>query len=323
MSTELTTYTSFPRYLAAKKSVDDRALNQQVWATLAQQLRDRPHDGHRPLRVLEIGGGIGTMVERALARGLFTHVDYTLVDALAENMVTARQRLPLWAVDHGFTVQTAASATTPTFHIHRAATASCGAVDLALTLHTADCFDFAAHPDQAAQYDLLIAHAFLDLVDIPRALPRLQRLLRPQALCYLTINFDGGTILQPDLEPAFDQQIEALYHETMDRRVVNGAPSGDSRSGRHLFGHLRTAGIEILAAGSSDWVVFAGPTGYPADEAYFLHFIVQTMAGALHGHPALAATRFADWINERHAQIARHELVYIAHQLDFLGQVPV
>jgi hypothetical protein len=45
------------------------------------------------------------------------------------------------------------------------------------------------------------------------------------------------------------------------------------------------------------------------------------MAGALRNHPALEQVRFDRWITERHAQIERGELVYIAHQLDFLGQV--
>lgn len=316
----MTTYDSFPRYLAAKKSVDDRALNQHVWDMLHQQIRARSVDAQKPLRVIEIGAGIGTMVERALTRGLFTQVDYTLVDAMAENIASACERLPNWATAQGFLVKEIRTATPPSLQISCAATGEQTPVQLALTLHTADCFDFAARPEQAGQYDLLIAHAFLDLVDIPRALPQLQRLLRPQALCYLTINFDGATLLQPEIDLPFDDLIETLYHETMDKRITNGEPSGDSRSGRHLFGHLRAAGIDLLAAGSSDWVVFAGKNGYPADEAYFLHFIVQTMAGALHDDPALDRDRFAAWINERHAQIERGELVYIAHQLDFLGQ---
>lgn len=316
----MTTYDSFPRYLAAKKSVDDRALNQHVWDILHQQLCYRGGNAQPPLRVIEIGAGIGTMVERILTHGLVTRVEYTLVDAMAENIVTARQRLPAWAIAQGFTVDVN-GAILPILQIGRAATGEQTAVQLALTLHTADCFDFAAQPEQAGQYDLLIAHAFLDLVDIPRALPQLQRLLRPQALCYLTINFDGATLLQPEIDRSLDDLIEALYHETMDKRIVNGEPSGDSRSGRHLFGHLRAAGVDILAAGSSDWVVFAGKDGYPADEAYFLHFIIQTMAGALRDHPALDPARFTTWIKERHAQIERGELVYIAHQLDFLGQL--
>jgi len=107
----------------------------------------------------------------------------------------------------------------------------------------------------------------------------------------------------------------------MDSRQVNGKPSGDSQTGRHLFQHLRTAGAELLAAGSSDWVVYPGPNGYPADEAYFLHFIINTMRTALAGHPDLIPEQLTGWIDRRHAQIENEELVYIAHQLDFLGRV--
>ena len=116
--------------------------------------------------------------------------------------------------------------------------------------------------------------------------------------------------------------IEACYHQTMDRRLVAGKPSGDSCTGRHLFTHLRAAGAEVLAAGSFDWVVFAGSNGYSADETYFLHFIIHTMHTALAGHPHLDAGRFTAWIAQRHAQVEQGTLVYIAHQLDFLGRVP-
>jgi Methyltransferase domain len=309
------TYTSFPRYLAAKKSVDDRALNQHVWHTLHQLLHEYRVNPQSPLQVIEIGGGIGTMVERAVEQGLFTVADYTMIDAMAENIAIAQERLPHWAAEAGYRVEEGLTASSWQMNL------SSGARQLRIHLEIADCFDFAAQPEQAKRYDLLIAHAFLDLVDIPQALPRLRAILRPHALCYLTINFDGGTILQPEIDPGFDQLIESVYHETMDRRMTNGQPSGDSHSGRHLFGHLHAAGIEIIDAGSSDWVVFAGRAGYPADEAYFLHFIIQTMQGALRDHPALDQARFHAWIEKRHTQIERGELVYIAHQLDFLGRL--
>jgi hypothetical protein len=105
----------------------------------------------------------------------------------------------------------------------------------------------------------------------------------------------------------------------MDERITNGRPSGDSRTGRHMFGHLRRAGVDVLAAGSSDWVVFAAAGGYPEDEAYFLHFIIHTLHQALAGHPALDGRLFEAWITQRHAQIEAGTLVYVAHQLDFVG----
>ena len=277
---------TFTRYLSAKKSVDDRALNSHVWQTLVAALPDGP------LRVLEIGSGIGTMAERLVERGALTAGTYTAVDADPANTAAARARLQ----------------------------ALPAAVQLELV--TDDAFNFATLEQGRRAWDALIAHAFLDLVDVPQALPRLLALLRPGGLCYFTINFDGATILEPTIAPALDAQIEALYHQTMDARLTNGRLSGDSRTGRHMFGHLRRAGVDVLAAGGSDWVVFAGAGGYLEDEAYFLHFIIHTLRQALAGHPALDGRLFEAWIAQRHAQIEAGTLVYVAHQLDFVGVKP-
>ena len=116
--------------------------------------------------------------------------------------------------------------------------------------------------------DLLIAHAFLDLLPMPESLPKLFSLTKN--LAWLTVNFDGVTSLEPVINSDLDAQIERLYHETMDTRPSGG----DSLSGRHLFGHLKQVGAQIEAAGSSDWVVYPIKGQYLADEAYFLHFIL-------------------------------------------------
>jgi len=79
--------------------------------------------------------------------------------------------------------------------------------------------------------------------------------------------------------------------------------------------------VDVLAAGGSDWVVFAGANGYPADEAYFLHDIIHTIELVLTGHPHLDAERVGAWAALRHAQIEQGALVYIAHQLDVLGRM--
>ncbi len=192
----------------------------------------------------------------------------------------------------------------------------------AVALETVDLYDFIARERGQRAWDVLIAHAFLDLVDIPATLPLLFSLLEPDGAFLFSLIFDGVTALEPELDPALDTQIEALYHRTMDERMVGGRRSGDSRSGRRLYHQLHAAGARILGMGSSDWVVFPGPAGYPADEATFLHFIVHTIHEALDGHPELDSARFSAWAEQRHAQIERSELVYIAHQLDVAGRAP-
>jgi len=302
---------SFTRYLAAKKSVDDRALNRHVWESLLRALPAATPA--TPLHVLELGAGIGTMVERSLDWGLLTNAAYTGIDAEPNNIDEAQRRLPSWAAAHGFRVDRAWGQVT----LQRDEQV------VSVELEAVDFFDFVARERGHRAWDLLIAHAFLDLVDVPDVLPSLFSLLQPGGLFYFTIVFDGATVFQPEIEPALDIQIESLYHQTMDRRITAGKPSGDSRTGQHLFSHLQAAGGELLDAGGSDWVVFAGPSGYLEDEAYFLHFIIHTIYAALEGHPDLDAARFADWIAQRHAQIEDGSLIYIAHQLDFVGRLPV
>lgn len=301
----------FIRYLAAKKSVDDRALNRHVWQSLAQALSQTASNG--PVRVLEVGAGIGTMVERLVEWGLLRQATYTAIDADRETIVETQRRLPAWMVEHGFNVQQDALTRQ---HFWR------DGQEIVVEVEAIDLQRFLSRSRGRCTWDLVIAHAVLDLLDILTTLPGLVSLLRPGGLCYFTITFDGATTLEPVIDPELDAQIETLYHQTMDQRRIAGQRSGDSRIGRHLFAHLRAAGVEILDAGSSDWVIFAGPHGYPGDEAYFLHFIIHTIGTALQGYPELDPLRLADWIAQRHTQIEAGSLVFIAHQLDFLGRVP-
>ena len=285
---------SFVRYLAAKQTVDDRALNRVVWDTLGKALPAQT--AARPLRVLEVGAGIGTMIERLVRREVLRHVVYTAIDADANNIAELKRRWVAW------------QASTP------------GVVVEAEAL---DVFELTARPTVRGKWDVLIAHAFLDLLNLPQALPQLLAVLRSGGLFYFTLNFDGATILQPEIDPAFDAEIEQLYHQTMDERLTYGEPSGDSHTGRHLFHLLRRAGVEILEAGSSDWVVYADRAGYRNDEAYFLHFIIDTIQRALSAHPALVDQQaaFQAWIDRRHRQIEEGTLVYLAHQIDLVGRI--
>jgi len=274
----------FIRYLAAKRTVDDRALNEGVWQMFRSLLPPEPR------RILEIGAGIGTMVERLAERGVLGAGTYTAIDAEPENIAAARQRLGRTSGIAG------------------------------LELEAIDAFDFARRERGRRTWDVLIAHAFLDLVDVPAALPALFELLRPNGVFYFTINFDGLTILEPPIDPVFDEQVMAVYHRTMDERLVDGQRSGDSRAGRHLIGHLKAAGATVTAAGGSDWLVMAGPDGrYPADEAAFLRAILGFFESSLTGRPELDPVRLARWLEQRRAQIAAGDLIYIAYQLDVVG----
>lgn len=289
---------SFPHYLLSKQSVDDRALNQTVLDSLKANLPSAP------IRIIEVGAGIGTMLTRLVRWKLLAKTNYILVDEMSENIESAKEWIPLWAVEAGLSVERIEQDQLRVFDQTR---------DVHIRFECADVFDFIKK--NPAPADLLIAHAFLDLLPMPESMPKLLALTKN--LAWLTINFDGVTSLEPSIDSALDERIERLYHATMDARPTGG----DSRAGRHLFSHLQMAGAQVLAAGASDWVVHSVNGKYPADEAYFLHFILHFFEESLAGHPELNAAAFANWIKERRAQIERGELVYIAHQMDFLAKV--
>jgi len=289
---------SFPHYLLSKQSADDRALNKNVVDALKANLPVAP------IRIIEVGAGIGTMMARLLRWELVAKTTYILVDEMAQNIDAARRWIPLWAVNAGLSVERIEQDQLRVFDETR---------DFRIQLERADVFDFINK--NTAPADLLIAHAFLDLLPMPESMPKLLALTKH--LAWLTLNFDGVTSLEPTIDAALDEQIERLYHAAMDKRTTGG----DSRAGRHLFSHLQNAGAELLAAGASDWVVHAMNGKYPADEAYFLNFILHFFEESLTGNGELDAAAFANWIKERRAQIERGELVYIAHQMDFLAKV--
>jgi SAM-dependent methyltransferase len=299
---------SYTRYLSAKKSVDDRALNHQVFEAMAQALKPRQEAG--PVAFLEVGCGIGTMVERLWDWGIFTNACYAAVDLSPANIAAAAARLSDFALSRGLQVADFGENN----YIW-----TCPQRILRLGLEALDVFDLVDRETGRGAWDVILAHAFLDLVDLGTALPRLFALLKPGGCFYFTLNFDGRTDFFPTLNGDLDARIEALYHGTMDARRVGGQPSGGSRTGRFLGNLLPEVGGRLLAAGASDWVVFPGPGGYPDDEAYFLHYIVHTVTGALREHPLLEEEALQEWAARRRQHIDQGQLVYVAHQLDFFG----
>jgi SAM-dependent methyltransferase len=312
-------------YLAAKKGLDDRSLNRLVWERLVQAVGDR--GDAVPLRVLEVGCGIGTMLERLLDWGLLTRAEYTGIDVEAEFIREAGRRFYAYAKGKHAELKPPASNPLPPGEGEAKEPAQHGTPlvlriadkDVRVNFEVADLLDFLDREQGKSTWDLLVAHAVLDLIDLPTALPRLLALSAPGGLFYFTLNFDGATIFEPIIDPDLDHQIESLYHQTMDARHFRGKAPGSSTTGRELIMSLKALGARLLTAGSSDWVVFPGPDGYPQEEAYFLHCIIDTIGRALAGHPGLERRGFEEWLSWRHQQIDAAELIYISHQLDVIG----
>ncbi|HEY6557903.1 MAG TPA: class I SAM-dependent methyltransferase [Polyangiaceae bacterium] len=295
---------AYDRYLLAKRTVDDRALNKDVVERLRRELA--PLQGG-VLRVLEVGGGIGTMVARLLDWGVLRTAHYTLLDRDPALLTRAHAWLSDWARAAGYVCTTSAHG----LHLRREH------LDVTVTFREAD---IAQLGESGRSYDLMIANAVLDIVDVPAVLPGLLRVLAPRALYWFSCNFDGETIFCPE-HPA-NAALLGVYHRSMDDRPTTGRGAGHSQTGQRLFRHLKDVGASTLAVGASDWIVFGSDGRYHADEAQFLRCIVQTIHDELRQHREVPSEVLSEWTALRLSQIERAELVYIAHQLDFLGRAP-
>jgi Methyltransferase domain len=297
----------YTRYLSCKKTVDDRALNRGVVERLRAEIAELRASR---LHVLEIGGGLGTMAARLVDWGLLERAEYELLDVDADLLSDARDWLLAWAQGRGFVAESDGAGITVRGQ---------PAVDVSVRFLHAELGQFLQERSPgSARADLIIANALLDLVELPLILPRLFELVVPGGLYFFTSNYDGETIFEP--EHPDDERFMRVYHRSMDERVQSGRSAGDSRTGRHLFSHLPAAGATLLAAGSSDHVVHGREGRYPAHEAVFLHQIVSFVDEELRKHTEIHAAALAAWVALRRHQIEQGELIYIAHQLDFVGR---
>lgn len=301
---------SYIKYLTSKRSIDSRSLNRNVWDSLVYYISEI--GSTKTTYILEIGSGIGTMIERILDRDLLRNFEYTAIDAEPSFVKVAKNRLSDWAKknNHNFDIKKDNQIVIKN-QIN----------NILVNLKAIDLFDFIKKETPQKSWDLLIANAFLDLVDLRTTIPLLSSLIRPNGLFYFTLNFDGLTIFKPEIDEDFDNEIISLYHKTMDERILKGKKSGSSRTGSDLIQLLIEMGFEILNAGSSDWVISPIINRYLNDEKYFLHFIINTIDNALIECKYLNKERFKEWIKNRHDQIESNKLIYVAHQLDVLGRI--
>jgi len=298
---------STERYLEAKRTVDDRALHGPTFGALRDRLRDR-----EAVRLLDVGAGTGAMLRRLLDRGaLPASVDYTAVDVDAGALAAGADALRERATSRGHDVAEldGEDGDAPGERVAglRLTGERRGERSVTARFRAAEAVPFVRATDRT--YDLVVAAAFLDLVAVR---PTLDALLSavPDGLAYFPITFDGLTDFRPVDDPGFQRDLIAAYHATMEAPDRSGPTAG-----RELLGAAADADGDLLSAGGSDWIVHPRGGSYPADEAYFLHHVVDTVERAVDSPPA---DRVAAWADRRHEAIAAGELIYLAHGIDAL-----
>lgn len=304
---------SFSRYLSAKRSVDERALNRRVYDEYITRLAEHGRSQSNTLEILEVAGGVGHTaigVLKSLSNGGLSAVDYTLVDIDPDLVAAAREHLSNWGREEGFDVQDSDGRVVLEGE----------ARTVSVLFVTGDAFEVLADTP-ASTYDAVIAQAWLDLVSVETALERIFRVLSDEGLFYAPIHYDGVTRFLPIVEEALERTILELYHQSMDERETPHGPAGGSRTGTRLLTEVPRGGGRIEAAGASDWIVWPQEDScYPADEKYFLRHVLHVIEDELESRSEMRTERFERWLSRRRSQIRNGELRFLAHQLDILAR---
>ena len=294
----------FADYLEAKFALDERSLNPDV----RQACVDRIGSERRVLRWLDVGTGTGAMVRRLISCGLRPALAITALDRDAELLAAASIAInaQLETLGYGTLVHSAGI------------DAQRSGQSISIAFQCRSLFDFELV--KPACYDLITAHAFMDMVPMAAALSRFSRWLAPGGVFYATLNYDGDTAMFPVYrDEAFETGLLAEYHASMERRRVLGEPTGGAHSGRRLHALLSGIGFDVLAYGSSDWDITPREGRYRDRDAD----VLQTLLAWLHDEgaqqPAIEPAALAHWYAERRARIESSELGMIVHQLDVVA----
>ena len=333
---------AFRRYLRAKRTVDDRALDRRLVGVFRKRLAARAAEAEGPLRVLEAGAGLGTMVARLIDWEVLPpgETRYAAVDLDAGAIAGLRPFLRDWAAERDASVSVADAGEAVDGDAFVVET---DARTVAVESVAADAVEYAAA--RSGEWDALIGTALLDVLDFDGLEPLLDA-LAPGGTYYFPITFDGGTRFRP-AHPA-DKAIERRYHAHMDAK-----PGGSSRAGGDALERLRaTEGATLLGVAGSDWVVRpvegvtrerGSASAYPGDEAFFLRHILDTVERAVGeviergdgdpdarravsgdldpDFPSDPAAELDEWLAHRRRQLDAGDLVYLTHQLDLIGRV--
>ena len=292
---------AFAGFLEAKFALDERSLNREVRAAFLDALRSLPQ-----IRCLDVGAGTCATLRRLLNSGLTTPLSLTALERDPVLLDIARVEAAGWLRALGLephneagTIQTQGERVT------------------AIRFAAGELKDY--RPDRP--FNLITAHAFLDLVPLPDSLRLFTAWLQAGGYLYASINYDGDTALLPLYDDAaFEARLLSYYNDTMERRRVDAQATGGSFCGRRLHRLLPDYGFDILAYGSSDWNITPFLGEYRDGDALCLAALLETIGAEGQSSGLFHQDQLERWREHRLRLLQQRRLGLIAHQLDFLGR---
>lgn len=343
----------YVRYLHAKATVDDRALNLTVLQSFeAHVVRHAARHRHHRLRIVEVGGGVGAMFMRLLRRGkIFAGheaVEYTIVDVKQEVLLAAQENIlanapqvlqiepvPTNSRDLSQSKYSMPRHGKDIAALHHTATRIKDPVELckivltdriSVRLVLGDALIYLK--TRKSKYDVLIGAAVMDLWEPEATLKTFFHALNTSTginAFYLPITFDGTTDLFPTSSEGadIDRKVENAFHRAMGSRKIMGHETLACHTGRRLVPCITGLKATVKSVGGSSWIVSPDKGVYSNDEAYFIACIVDFIQSTCdksggNGFPVSSAS-VSRYLASRRKQISDGTLVYVAHNIDVFG----
>lgn len=283
----------YPRYLKALEPVSARAQSDMLYEQFLDALGAHQAVAGRPIRILEIGAGRGTQMQRICADAKERGIPFQY-EALEPN-------------DANRAV------------VSRVASAY-SAEGSAITVHPNAFRSFAASLS-ARQYDAVVARSVLDLMPLPNALSCLHDITHDSWMLYAPLTFGMVTHLAPGLPSQLsdaEHKITNIYHNSILEKT--SLEKGDLVSHKiATWGNEQGASVAMKA---SDWVINPSEEQYKNDEAYALASILGFMYDEAERAGTVGHKRLDAWWNARTRMLRRKRLIYTANQFDLLIRFP-
>lgn len=294
---------AFAEFLQAKYALDQRSLNPAVWRRFLNELT-----GRTSLDLLDVGTGTGSMLRRILHNSDNGVMRLTGLDIETGLLDIAEKEITNLLQGKGFSVENGAGRLSAVNDEDR--------IEFQRV-----CTPLTDFRSALNCFDIITAHAFMDLVPLQQTLAGFYFRLKPGGLFYATINYDGETVLFPPYpDSEFEDALLQGYDASMEARRLNGSETGGAKCGRRLFGELLNAGFEIVCYGSSDWNITPCDGTYLDDD----HIVLDRLLGWIHSegrnNPVLDSEKLDRWLECRQQQKQKRMLGMIVHQIDVLAR---
>ena len=292
---------SFADFLKAKFALDERSLNREVRGAFLDALHSLPQ-----IECLDVGAGTCATLRRLLNSGLTAPLSLTALDRDPGLLDIARQEAEGWLRALGLDPR-----------IDAGAIRTQGERPTAIRFAADEVKDH--RPDRL--YNVITAHAFLDLAPLPQALQRFAAWLQPGGYLYASLNYDGDTALLPVYEDAaFEARLLGHYNHTMERRRVDGQATGGAYCGRRLHGLLPEYGFDILVHGSSDWIIAPVLGEYRDGDSVCLKALLEMIDGEGQRSAVFCQEQLDRWHDDRLRLLQQQRLELTIRQLDLLAR---